>query len=160
MLTITFQISPGFTCPEQKYKQKYKKLVKSICKRFCVNSAIINIVITDNRQIRSLNKKFHHRDTVTDCLSFDLSQPADKHKLFDIIVNAQKAKSEANKRGHSPHAELALYIAHGLLHNIGFDDLTPNKSKIMHQMEDKILQQQGFGIAFENHIKKQSRAKC
>jgi probable rRNA maturation factor len=145
MLTINFQISPGFTCPEQ----KYKKLVKSICKRFRVNSAIINIVITNNRHIRSFNKKFHHRDAVTECLSFDLSLPADKHKLFDIIVNAQKAKSEAKKRGHSANSELALYITHGLLHNFGLDDSTAEKANVMHRLEDEILQQQDFGQIYK-----------
>jgi rRNA maturation RNase YbeY len=188
MLTINFQISPGFTCPEQ----KYKNLIKSICKQFRVNSAIINIVITDNRQIRSFNKKFHHLDAVTDCLSFDLSEkpglprftaehakPLAESRLsetagnklkkisawsprpsatsavkksFDIIVNAQKAVSEAKKRGHSPQAELALYITHGLLHNLGFDDLTAKKAKLMHRLEDEILQQQGFGRVYEKEV--------
>ena len=147
MLTVNFYSKPGFAYP----RRKFLKLVKSICKRFRVNSAVINIVITDNRQIRSFNKKFHRRDAVTDCLSFDLSLPAEKHKLFDIIVNAQKAKSEAKKRGHSSQAELALYITHALLHNLGFNDNTAKKAKLMHQIEDEILQQQSFGKVYNSH---------
>jgi probable rRNA maturation factor len=143
MISVNFYTKPKLAYP----RRKFLKLIKSICKQFRVNNAIINIVIADNRQIRSFNKKFHHRDAVTDCLSFDLSRPADKNKLFDIIVNAQKAKSEAKKRKHSPQAELALYITHGLLHNLGFDDHSPKQAKLMHQMEDKILQEQGFGKA-------------
>jgi rRNA maturation RNase YbeY len=147
MFTVNFYSKPEFVYP----RRKFLKLIKSICKRFRVNSAIINIVITDNRQIRSFNKKFHHRDAVTDCLSFDLSQPADKHKLFEIIVNAQKAKLEAKKRGHSSQAELALYITHALLHNLGFNDHSIKKAKLMHQMEDEILQQQDFGKVYDSH---------
>ncbi|MGA2093262.1 MAG: rRNA maturation RNase YbeY [Sedimentisphaerales bacterium] len=173
MITVHFYTRQKFTYPVQ----KFKKLVKSICKRFGVNNAIINIVITDNRQIRSLNKKFHHRNAVTDCLSFNLSEePRFPHfsierkfkkisawsprpsatsavkKSFDIIVNAQKAGAEAKKRGHSPQAELALYITHGLLHNLGFDDLIAKKAKVMHCLEDEILQQHGFGRVFEKSV--------
>ena len=147
MLTVNFYSKPEFAYP----RRKFLKLVKSICKRFRVSSAIINIVITDNRQIRSFNKKFHHRDAVTDCLSFNLSLPADKHKLFDIIVNAQKATSESKKRKHSFQAELALYITHGLLHNFGFNDHSIKQAKLMHQMEDEILQQQDFGKVYDSH---------
>lgn len=161
MITVNFLSKPGFTYP----RRKFLILVKSICKRFRVSNAVVNILITDNRQIRLFNKKFHHRNAVTDCLSFDLS---DSHftterklkkfsassavsavsKSFDIIVNAQKANSEAKKRGHSPQAELALYITHALLHNLGFDDLITKKAKIMHLMEDEILQQHSFGRVY------------
>jgi probable rRNA maturation factor len=144
MITVNFLSKPKFTYP----RRKFLILVKSICKRFRVSNAVVNILITDNRQIRSFNKKFHHRNAVTDCLSFDLSHPSEKYKTFDIIVNAQRAKSESKKRGHSADAELALYIIHGLLHNLGFDDLAPKKAKLMHQTEDQILHQQGFGKVY------------
>jgi rRNA maturation RNase YbeY len=189
MITVNFFSNPKFAYP----RQKFLKLVKSICKRFRVNIAVINIVITNNRQIRSFNKKFHHRNAVTDCLSFDLSETPftaehtktakkyskaksslkNKYKkisassavsavsrTFDIIVNAQKANSESKKRGQSPYAELALYITHALLHNLGFDDSTAKKATLMHQTEDEILQQEGFGKVFKNHLKQQSQKKC
>ena len=155
MLTVNFYSKPGFAYPHR----KFLKLVKSICKLFHINSAVINILITDNRQIRFFNKKFHHRDAVTDCLSFNLSLPADKHKLFDIIVNAQKATSESKKRKHSFQAELALYITHGLLHNFGFNDHSIKQAKLMHQMEDNILQQQGLGNIFNSSEKLPSKLR-
>ena len=147
MLIVNFYSKTKFDYP----RQKFNKLVKFICGRFGVSIAVINISITDNRQIRAFNKKFHHRNAVTDCLSFDLSHPADKCKTFDIIVNAQKAKSEAKKRGHPPQAELALYITHGLLHNLGFNDHSAKQAKLMHQTEDEILQKQDFGKVHDRH---------
>ena len=52
------------------------------------------------------------------------------------------------KVGHSAEAEIALYITHGLLHNLGFDDASEQQAEEMHRMEDEILQQAGFGTVF------------
>jgi len=148
MLTVTFQITPGFTCP----KQKYKKLIKSICQRFKVKNASISIVVVDNSHIRQINKKFLNRKTTTDVIAFDLTDKCESRKTFELIVNAQKAKSESAKRGHRPEAELALYITHGLLHNLGFDDLNPKDAQKMHRMEDQILQKEGFGRVYKKEV--------
>jgi probable rRNA maturation factor len=55
------------------------------------------------------------------------------------------AVRQANLRGHSSEAELALYITHGLLHNLGFDDSTQGQAEKMHNIENEILQQLGYG---------------
>ena len=136
----------GINCPSQ----KIKKLVRAVCRRFNLKIVLVSIAVVDNKQIRKLNERFLRRKKNTDCLSFDLSQPKVFPKWFDIIVNGQLAKSEAAKRHHSAQAELALYITHGLLHNLGFDDHSISKAKIMHRLEDKILQQQGFGRVYES----------
>jgi probable rRNA maturation factor len=153
MITANFYTKRKFTYPVQ----KFKKLVKSICKRFGVEKASVEIAIVDNNHIRKLNSRFLNRRKNTDCLAFDLSESKAGRRWFELIVNGEKAVSEAKKRGHSPQAELALYITHGLLHNLGFDDLSAKKAKIMHRLEDEILQQQGFGTVFENRIRKTSR---
>ena len=63
------------------------------------------------------------------------------------------AVRQANQRGHSSEAELALYITHGLLHNLGFDDSTKKQARKMHETEDKILQEFGYGIVYNKSIK-------
>lgn len=135
---------------------KIKKLAKTVCSLFTAQNqsrqTLISIAIVDDAHIRKLNKKFLNRNSTTDCLSFDLS---DNHrpqspKTFELIVNGEMAVRQANKRGHSGQAELALYITHGLLHNLGFDDSTQGKAKKMHEMEDKILQHLGYGLVYNN----------
>ena len=145
---IVIQIARNFkdidVCPE-----KLKKLVKAICNRFELLKATVSIAIVDDVEIRKLNKQFLNSDCSTDCLSFDLSD-GDAHcrKLFELVVNAEKAVKEANLRDHSGEAELALYITHGMLHNLGFDDLQPEQAEKMHDTEDEILQQQNFGSVY------------
>jgi len=127
---------------------KLKKLVKATCKRFNISEATVSIAIVGNTEIRKLNKRFLNRNHSTDCLSFDLSDSNQQPKSFELVVNAEKALKEATRRGHSAEAELALYITHGLLHNLGFDDSKPSQAEKMHDAEDEILQQQGFGLVY------------
>jgi probable rRNA maturation factor len=129
--------------------QKLKRMVRVICRRFGLANAAVGIAIVDNKQVRKINEKFLHCKTVTDCLSFDLSDANGSRRLFELVVNGEKANSEAIRRGHSSQAELALYITHGLLHNLGFNDHSPAQAKKMHRLEDEILQQQGFGRVYD-----------
>ena len=130
-----------------------KKLVKAVCNRFAGpeprNTGYeVSIAIVDDNEIRELNSRFLNRRASTDCLSFDLSGDEKGPKIFDLVVNGQMAVRQANLRGHSSRAELALYITHGLLHNLGFDDSTQSRAQKMHQAEDEILQQLGYGLVY------------
>ncbi len=129
---------------------KLERLVKAICKRFKLPAATVSIAIVDNVEMRKVNMRFLNRKRASDCLSFDLSDDEGLHanKSFELVVNGEKAVKEARLRGHSSEAELALYVTHGLLHNLGFDDSAPKKAKKMHDTEDEILQQFGYGLVY------------
>lgn len=128
---------------------KLKKVVTAVLGQFDVKKATVNVSIVNNNQIRRLNKKFLQHNTVTDCLSFDLTEAKDE-KSFDLAVNAERALKEAANRGHETEAELALYITHGLLHNLGFDDSTQRSAEKMHDTENRILQHLGYGSVYNN----------
>ena len=131
---------------------KIKKLTKSLCKRFAGQKPAdtkhkISITIVGDDEIRDLNRQFLKSKAVTDCLSFDLSDD-EGPKIFDLIVNGEMAVRQANLRGHSNQAELALYITHGLLHQLGFDDSVKSRARKMHETEDEILQEFGYGPVY------------
>jgi len=137
---------------------KLKKLVKTICNRFTRHQIRdtryeISIAIVDDAKIRKVNSQFLNRKSTCDCLSFDLSDDEGQRssKLFELVVNGEMAVKEANSRGHSSEAELALYITHGLLHNLGFDDSTQSQAQKMHDTEDEILQQIGYGSIYNTN---------
>lgn len=161
MTRVAVQISKDFVDIDVNLS-KLKRLVRVICSRFGQSDIHrdglkgsegtqyeIGIAIVDEPEIRRANKQFLNRDVSTDCLSFDLSEETSK-RAFELIVNAEKAVKEAALRGHSAEAELALYVTHGLLHNLGFDDSTNSQAKEMHDMEDEILQQHGYGFVYNS----------
>ena len=155
---ITVQIAKNFT-EINTHHAKIRKLVNTVLNHSNLSQeseTVVSIAIVDDAEIRKLNKKFLKRKSNTDCLSFDLSDSQDtkSQNIFELIVNGEMAVRQANLRGHSPQAELALYITHGLLHNLGFDDSTETKANKMHKMEDKILQQLGYGLVYNKDEKK------
>ena len=113
----------------------------------------ISIAIVDDTTFRRLNKQFLNCSSTSDCLSFDLSEKTcESTKLFELVVNGEMAVKQAKLRGHSSEAESALYITHGLLHNLGFNDSTTDKAKKMHKAEDEILQKLGYGLVYNKEI--------
>jgi probable rRNA maturation factor len=128
---------------------RLKKLIRAVCNRFKLRRAAVTVAIVNDAEIRKLNKRFRNRNFSTDCLSFDLSDNKPGYgKSFELFVNAERAVKEAGVRGHSVQAELALYITHALLHNLGFDDSDPKVAEKMHDTEDEILRQFGFGTVY------------
>jgi probable rRNA maturation factor len=156
---ITIQISRSFK-DIKVYSPRLKKLVKTTCSLFSNNNNKtgntkyeISIAIVDDAKFRELNSLYLKRQFTSDCLSFDLSDnDSGSTKLFEIVVNGEIAVKQANLRGHPAEAELALYITHGLLHNLGYDDSTEKKALKMHETEDKILQQFGYGIVYNRNL--------
>ena len=128
--------------------EKLDALVLCICKLFAIEDAQISIAIVDDEQIHDVNNRFLGHDYPTDVISFDLSDESGGIKIFDIIVNAQLGFAKAGELGHAGIAELALYICHGMLHNLGYDDGEAEKAEKMHEKEDEILQNLGYGVVY------------
>lgn len=130
-------------------------LVAGVCSRFGLAGATVSVAVVDDAEISALNRRFLSRKGSTDCLSFDLSDEADspEERVFDLVVNGQMAVRQAAQRGHSGEAELALYVTHGLLHQLGFDDATSAQAAAMHEAEDDILQHFGYGMVYNTDPK-------
>lgn len=127
--------------------EKLSSLAKSICNRFSLTAATVSIAIVDDRAITKINEDFLDHQGQTDVISFDLSDD-ENSKNFEIVINADQAARQSAERGHSTEAEIALYLTHGLLHNLGFDDQDEQQAKKMHETEDTILKEEGFGIIY------------
>ena len=155
---VLVQITKNFRDVDASVR-KLKELIKSICARFGVSSATIEVAIVDDAQLCKLNSQFRKCKGSTDCLSFDLSdgQEGQSARSFELIVNGELAVQEARRRGHSSEAELALYVTHSLLHNLGFDDSTPQQAKEMHDTEDEILREFGYGAVYNKKTKGHKR---
>lgn len=135
-------------------------LVRKVLRQFEILRASVEIVIVDDAAIAQFHQHYLGRRECTDVLSFDLSDDHQPQRIFEILVNAQEAVRQAEKRGHRPQAELALYIVHGLLHQLGYDDQTDSQARCMHRMEDQILQEHGYGKVYDrpsNHEKTMER---
>ena len=114
----------------------------------------LSIVLTDNRHMRDLNREYLGHDSLTDVISFpleDLDWPsghANGGLNGEIIASAELAVQQAQNTNTDPRAELMLYIVHGLLHLMGYDDRNPDVARRMHAREDALLEEFGFGCVY------------
>lgn len=153
--TIDIRIAVHFEA-EDVSMPKLRELVTAVCNRFGRDTDPntpyqIGIAIVGDAEIKELNARFLDHETTTDCLSFDLSESGEKSRVFELVVNGEMAARQAKSLGHSNETELALYIAHGLLHNLGFDDSTASLAREMHATEDDILQELGYGFVYNGN---------
>jgi probable rRNA maturation factor len=82
----------------------------------------------------------------TDVITFDLSEGPELD--VDLLVCVDEACRQASARGHSVERELLLYVVHGVLHCMGFDDHDEAGALAMHRREDEVLSAIGVGRTF------------
>ncbi len=84
----------------------------------------VNVIFTGDARIRRLNRRYRGRARVTDVLAFPIREPGDSDEvpLGEIYVNVERAVRVAPENGTTPRTEALLYVVHGLLHLLGFDD--------------------------------------
>ena len=76
-------------------------------------------LITDDRELRRLNRQFRGADYATDVLSFPAND--DAGWLGEIAISAGRAAEQAREFGHSPADEIRVLMLHGVLHLLGMD---------------------------------------
>jgi probable rRNA maturation factor len=85
----------------------------------------VEVLITDEQEIRSLNNQFRGIDASTDVLSFPAGAgPEVDHTLGEIAICLAIAQRQAAARGVTIESELACLAVHGCLHLLGYDDGT------------------------------------
>lgn len=81
----------------------------------------VTVLVTNNGEIRRLNREFRKKDKATDVISF----PSEADGIAgDIAISADIAGANGRKLGHGTLAELKILILHGMLHLAGFDHET------------------------------------
>lgn len=158
---MTFQIEYEAT---EKLDFDYETLVKRVveaCMDYegCPYEAEISILFTEDEEIRRINKEFRNIDAVTDVLSFpvieykspgDFSDLEDSFAdyfhpetgellLGDIVINVNRAKTQAIEYVHSLEREIAFLTAHSMFHLFGYDHLEDNERIIMEQKQKNVL---------------------
>jgi probable rRNA maturation factor len=84
----------------------------------------VNVLITGNREMRSLNARFRKKDKPTDVLSFPAEFPGEDQSAGDLAISAEIASQNARLLGHSPAEEIKILVLHGVLHLAGYDHET------------------------------------
>jgi probable rRNA maturation factor len=109
-------------------------------------AAEVSLLLTDDETIHALNRNYRHQDKPTDVLSFaqrdhlpdapSTPEPFDTPELLgDVVISVETAERQARQHGTSLDEELALLTVHGILHLLGFDDMTDQGAEEMQEKE-------------------------
>ncbi|MBP8829136.1 MAG: rRNA maturation RNase YbeY [Desulfobacter sp.] len=102
----------------------------------------LSIVITDDAQVRELNRTYRGKDEPTNVLSFPMQEgefsDITPGLLGDVVISLDTAEAEAIAAGISTDERMSQLLVHGILHLFGFDhELGENQAR---EMEEKSLE--------------------
>jgi probable rRNA maturation factor len=97
----------------------------------------VSFQFVGEKKISQLHDEFFNDPTITDCITFpvDLKEAIPPRVLGEVFVCPKVALDYAKRHGVDPYRETILYIVHGLLHLLGYDDLKPSERKVMRAKE-------------------------
>jgi len=95
----------------------------------------LSIAFVTNAAIRKINRKFLKHDFATDVISFPLGTDL----VGELVISAEYAAAEAAARKIPVEEELLRYVAHGILHLLGYDDHRPADKKRMWSRQEREL---------------------
>jgi probable rRNA maturation factor len=103
----------------------------------------LSIAVVDDRTIHDLNRQYLAHDHPTDVLSFTLAEDAARLE-GEVVASAETAARAAAQFGWTAEDELLLYVIHGTLHLVGYDDATDLLRSKMRAAEQRYLA--AFGL--------------
>lgn len=97
----------------------------------------ISINFVDTPTICELHDEYFNDPSTTDCISFPLDDEEEEYRVLgEIFVCPHTAITYTLENGGDPYLELTLYIIHGLLHLIGYDDIEEEERQEMRAREN------------------------
>lgn len=126
----------------------------------CPYEAEVNVLFTDDEDIRQINNEYRGIDAPTDVLSFpiiDYDKPGDFSRLEenvveyfnpetgelllgDVVISVDRAKLQAQEYGHSLEREVAFLTTHSMFHLFGYDHMEDDDRIIMEEKQNQVLE--------------------
>lgn len=119
-------------------RRRIRQAVQAILRDADISEAKISIAVVDDPTIAKLHDEFLDDPEPTDVLSFVLDRTEESLE-GEVIASADTAKTCAAKYKLTPEDELLLYVIHGALHLVGYDDIAPRDRAVMRKQEKKYL---------------------
>ena len=128
--------------------RKKEELFNQVCKffpkkfRFLNKKIYLTLLLSNNKKIRLLNKKFRNKNKHTDILSFPFSGKTMHNKenyLGDIVISFDYMNKPKNLNTKNFKEKTIKIFIHGFLHLLGYDHIKNEDYKKMLIEEQKIF---------------------
>jgi len=131
-----------FFLEEVSYNLKDKKKIREWIVKSAENEdytiGSLNFIFTNDNVLLQLNKEYLRHFTLTDIITFDLSEK-ERELSGDIFISIDRAKENSREFNDSLSDEVHRLIIHGVLHLMGYKDKTPEEKQVMRAKEEFYL---------------------
>jgi probable rRNA maturation factor len=119
-------------------RSKLKNFLVSIFRREHVKLETLTYVFCSDDYLLHINKTHLNHDSLTDIITFDLSEG--QRIVGEIYISVDRVRENAAIFKSNFQIELRRVIFHGVLHLCGYGDKTPAEKLSMRAAEDKYLE--------------------
>lgn len=122
-------------------------------------ASYVSVTLTDDENIRIINRENRDIDKATDVLSFPYLDFSDGEfvgdvnsvevndsiiPFGDIVISLDTAYRQADEYGHTQEREIAFLTCHSMLHLYGYDHMTDPEFEVMNSITEELLREIGY----------------
>jgi probable rRNA maturation factor len=119
-------------------KKKTSAWIQAIAKKHKTDFLEVSYVFCSDAYLLSINQQFLNHNTLTDIITFRLSDKAEPIEA-EIYISTERVAENALKFKSTMDTELHRVVIHGILHLIGFKDKKPSEKALMRKTEEACL---------------------
>ena len=118
-------------------------------KNYKYSEVFFDILFCDGEKTHQINKEYRSKDYPADIITFAVFADSSEEERFvldgvinlgEIIIALDKIEESAKEKGITRDAELAFFIAHGIMHLLGFDHQTELEYNFVVERQIKALE--------------------
>ena len=143
-------IKVNVLCEDYSWTKRIKKkqdLFNQVCKkfpkkyRFISKKAYLTLLLSNNKKIKILNKKFRNKNKHTDILSFPFKDKKNLKEIYlgDLIISYNYMSKPKNLNNYEFKKKTIKIFIHGFLHLLGYDHIKNKEYKEMLKQEQKVF---------------------
>jgi rRNA maturation RNase YbeY len=120
-------------------RNELKLFLHDISKKEKTKIELLDVIFCDDDYLHHLNVAHLNHDTLTDIITFDLTEPNQKAKTGELYISVIRVKENATLFQTTLKRELHRVIFHGLLHLCGYKDKSKSDIAMMRSKEEFYL---------------------
>jgi len=140
------------TVAEQADPETLQKVLTIFLQQLFPGEHSVSLYLTNDMEMRELNREFRERDQTTDVLSWSYwEDDPDAKCVGDLAVSLEQVTRQAQENGWPVETELARMLAHGCAHLAGWDhERSEEEARKMLELEIELLQLAGYSSIYSS----------
>jgi len=120
---------------------RIQKNINRIFELLSLSPESISFVFCDNECIKRLNKRYLGKSSPTDVIAFSLRADGEGEFLGEVVISIDETIKNSKKFKTTFFGELILYMIHGVLHLLGYDDKNESCRCRMRKKEQELMKE-------------------